>query len=115
MPPFNLVEVFVLLPLELVLSKKNYQTLNDVVLQILYAPYLAIIALYESKMHKKRVKAENGDFDDDELEDDDEDDNTKDWAKVCDKHLPSMESDLDILEELRVRIKTLEDQLLTRD
>lgn len=113
-PPFNLVEVFVLLPLEFVLSKKRYQTLNDLVLSILYAPYLTMIALYESKLHKKRIKAADGDFEDDELEDDEEGDDTRKWAEICRKELPSAETDMDILEELRRRIKDVENRLEKR-
>ncbi|CCG82591.1 putative Potassium ion channel Yvc1 [Taphrina deformans PYCC 5710] len=110
-PPFNLVEVFVLLPFELVLSKGRYQALNDFILSILYAPYLALIALYEAKLHKRRIKVENGDFDDNELEDDEETDDTRKWAEICQKRLPSTETDMDILEDLRTRIKELEDHL----
>lgn len=72
---------------------------------------MSCIALYESKLHKKRGKSLSGDFEDDELSDDEEEDETRQWAKICNEELPSMETDMDILEDLRERIKRLEQAL----
>lgn len=107
-PPFNLIEIFLLVPFELILSKARYHALNNFVLQILYAPYLTCVALYESKLHKKRVKAEDGDFDDDELDDEHEDQDIRGWHEICEKELPSMKTEMDVLQEIQERLDKLE-------
>lgn len=48
-PPLNLIEIFLLLPFQPFLSKENYQRLNQIVMKIVYAPVLALIAVYEAK------------------------------------------------------------------
>lgn len=113
-PPFNLIEIVLLLPLELVLSKEKYRAVNNFVLSVLYAPYLTAIALYESRLHRRRTKALNGDFDDEELEDDDDEDDTRDWNKICARKLPSTKTDLEVLEELSERLKTVEALMKTQ-
>jgi hypothetical protein len=48
-PPLNLIEVFLLIPLEPFLKKTRYQRMNEVVMKVVYAPVLTLIAIYESK------------------------------------------------------------------
>jgi hypothetical protein len=48
-PPLNLIEVFLLVPLEPFLKKSTYQRLNEVVMKVVYSPVLVLIAVYESK------------------------------------------------------------------
>lgn len=47
--PINLLEVFLIAPLEYVLSRNSYTKLNRIVQIVLFAPQLAVIALYESR------------------------------------------------------------------
>lgn len=110
-PPLNLIEIFLLVPFEFILSKERYRRLNMIVLAVLYAPYLAVIALYESHIHNQRTQVADGDFEDDDLEDDDIGDNTRDWYELCQKGLPSTETDMDVLEQLREKLKTVEELL----
>lgn len=100
-----------LLPFEFILSKGHYQRLNVIVLSILYAPYLATIALYETHIHRRKSKALDGDFEDEDLEDDDIGDDTRDWYDICQEKLPSTESDMDVLDQLRKKLRTVEDLL----
>jgi hypothetical protein len=48
-PPLNLIEIFVLIPLEPFLKKSTYQRLNEIVMKFVYSPVLTMIAFYESK------------------------------------------------------------------
>jgi hypothetical protein len=48
-PPLNLIEIFFLIPLQPFLSMDGYQRINKIVMFGIYAPFLTIIALYESK------------------------------------------------------------------
>jgi len=48
-PPLNLIEIFLIIPLEPFLKKTTYQRINEWVLKVIYSPALAIIAFYESK------------------------------------------------------------------
>ena len=48
-PPLNLIEICFLLPLEPFLTKSTYQRINLVVMKVVYAPFLIVIAFYESK------------------------------------------------------------------
>lgn len=113
-PPFNLIEIFLLVPFELVLKKATYQKFNNFVLSGLYAPYLFCIAIYEYFIHKPAKEAAHGDFEDDHLADDMEEEHVQQWAKICEQELPSMESDMDVLEDLRHRISALEEILKKR-
>lgn len=114
-PPFNLVEVFLLVPFELVLSKQRYQRLNNFVLGVLYAPYLTCIAFYEAKLHKKQAKAQDGDFDDDDLMDAGEDEHNRQWHKTCEEKLPSMALEMDVLEEIKAKLQEVEKMVKRKD
>jgi hypothetical protein len=48
-PPLNLIEVFLLIPLEPFLKKSRYQRINEIVMKIVYSPILVLIAVFESK------------------------------------------------------------------
>jgi len=48
-PPLNLIEIFLLIPLEPFLTKSTYQRINEIVMKIVYSPFLVIVAFYESK------------------------------------------------------------------
>jgi hypothetical protein len=48
-PPLNLIEIFLLIPLEPFLKKSTYQTINEWVMKVVYSPALFCIAFYESK------------------------------------------------------------------
>lgn len=48
-PPLNLIEIFFLIPLEPFLKRTTYEKINHVVMTIVYAPFLVVIAFYESK------------------------------------------------------------------
>ena len=54
--PFNLIELCIL-PFELCLSKERYYRLNAFILTIIFSPALVIIALFESKIDRFKVKA----------------------------------------------------------
>lgn len=69
--PFNLIELCIL-PFEFCLSKERYYRLNAFVLTIIFSPALVIIALFESKIDRFKVKAaENAQLEDgDDLDED---------------------------------------------
>jgi hypothetical protein len=48
-PPLNLIEIFLLIPLEPFLKKSTYQKINEWVMKVVYSPALFCIAFYESK------------------------------------------------------------------
>src|SRR5271169_1695477 len=54
-PPLNLIEIFLLIPLEPFLKKSTYQRVNEIVMKVVYSPVLAMIAFYESKSHTHNV------------------------------------------------------------
>ncbi len=111
-PPFNLVEVFILVPLEQILPKQRYKHLNDIIMGMLYAPFLSCIAFYESRYMALKQATENGSFEDEDWGDDEvSEERAIDWAKVVHDAIPTMESDMDILTELRERVKKLEGKL----
>lgn len=69
--PFNLIELCIL-PFEFCLSKERYYRLNAFLLTIIFSPALLLIALFESKIDRFKVKqAENAMLEDGEdLEED---------------------------------------------
>src|SRR5271169_2491680 len=50
-PPLNLIEIFLLIPLEPFLKRSSYQRINEIIMKIVYSPVLVMIAFYESKYH----------------------------------------------------------------
>ncbi|SOV06788.1 related to YVC1 - vacuolar cation channel [Ustilago sp. UG-2017a] len=49
LPPFNLLEAFVIAPLEWLVSQETYAKINYTVQSVLFAPPLMCIAFYESR------------------------------------------------------------------
>lgn len=52
--PFNLIEVFLVAPLEFFLTKKNYAKLNSFIMTIVFFIPLCLIAFYESQVIHSR-------------------------------------------------------------
>jgi hypothetical protein len=48
-PPLNLIEIFLLIPLQPFVSKQTYHKINMAVMKFVYFPFLCLIAFYESK------------------------------------------------------------------
>ncbi|KAK3898924.1 hypothetical protein C8A05DRAFT_18568 [Staphylotrichum tortipilum] len=69
-PPFNLIEIFVLaIPLEWWMAKRTYERLNDVVMGVIYSPLLLISAYFEMRWAEGiRLNRARGDADDDTIE-----------------------------------------------
>lgn len=49
-PPLNLLKIGLVAPFERILIPKTYERLNNMIMIVLYAPFLLAIALYESKV-----------------------------------------------------------------
>jgi hypothetical protein len=109
--PLNLIELF-LLPLEPLLSKQFFNSISKRVMFILYWPFLTMIALYESRyLAYSNIKADQGDFDDDDWGDELDSDRTADWQKVVEEGLPAAETDTELLVELKKQVKALQEQI----
>ena len=48
-PPYNLIQFFILLPLQPLLRKSTYQRLNDITMKTVYFISLILVAFYESQ------------------------------------------------------------------
>ncbi|KAA8910563.1 hypothetical protein FN846DRAFT_939075 [Sphaerosporella brunnea] len=100
LPPFNLIEIFgLIVPFEWWLSKARYAHLNDFVMQILYSPFMVLIALYESR-EARQVSANRarGEADDDGTEEWEElqgeiDMESEGWSKRVIATVPDVEED----------------------
>lgn len=68
--PFNLIEIFlVALPFEWWMEKKAYERLNDIVMGIIYSPFLLVSAYFEVHIAQDiRTNRARGDGDDDTVE-----------------------------------------------
>lgn len=69
-PPFNLVEIFLLAgPLEWWMEKRTYARINDVVMGFLYFPLLLLSAYFETRTAREiRANRARGEADDDTVE-----------------------------------------------
>lgn len=102
LPPYNLVEIFCLvLPLEWWMSKEKYAKINDMVMTVLYSPFMALIAFVETR-EAKRISANRarGEADDDETEEWEEllqlgevDIEREGWCKKVKSTIPDVEED----------------------
>lgn len=100
LPPFNLIEIFgLIIPFEWWLPKARYARLNDYVMQILYSPFMVVIAFVESR-EARRVSANRarGEADDDETEEWEElqgelDMEAEGWSKRVATTVPDVEED----------------------
>lgn len=82
LPPFNLIEVFLLIiPFEWWMDKKRYARLNDYVMAVVYSPLLLGVAWIDMENAKTiRKNRKRGQDDDDETEEWEELDSRPDFA-----------------------------------
>lgn len=100
LPPFNLVEIFgLIIPFEWWVSKERYSKLNDMVMSVLYSPFMVIIAFVECK-EAQRVSANRarGEADDDQVEEweelqNEEDTEREQWSQKVFATIPDIEED----------------------
>lgn len=109
-PPFNLIEVFLLtLPLEWWMHKKQYKRLNDVVMSIIYSPLLFVAAYFEKRQAAEiRANRSRGEEDDDVVEEweqmaDGLDFEADGWKKTVEEAKPNVEDDAALLEVRKLR------------
>jgi len=104
------------------MSKSNYAKLNNLVMGIVYSPFLVIIAWVESRCaHKVRANRARGEEDDDETEEWEELQGEVDilgdgWEKQVAEGVPDVDKDPAVVEVLMLRseieeLKTLIQQL----
>jgi len=100
LPPFNLVEIFgLILPFEWWMSKERYARLNDLVMVVLYSPFMLIIALAESREARRVMQNRvRGEADDDRTEEWEElqgevDMEGEGWHKKVMDTIPDVEED----------------------
>jgi len=110
LPPFNLIEIFLLIiPFEWWMSKKNYSRLNDLVMGIVYFPFLVIIAWIESRSAGKvRANRAKGEEDDDETEEWEELQGEVDvlgegWEQLVADSVPDLDREPAVVEILKLR------------
>ncbi|KAI0467652.1 hypothetical protein F4859DRAFT_493157 [Xylaria cf. heliscus] len=117
--PFNLVEVFLIIPFEWWLPKAQFERLNDIVMAIIYSPLLFCAALYEVRMAKEvRRNRKRGEEDDDIIEEweqmtDQIDFEGEGWAKKVGESKSNVEDDVAVLEirQLRSEVNELKSLL----
>lgn len=115
MTAFNLIEIFLLvLPFEWWMDKKRYQALNDLIMKIIYSPFMLLIALIESRQACNVSKnRERGEQDDDSMEEWEElegpDILGEGWSDKVEKTVPDIEESSAIvgIQELRSRLDEL--------
>ncbi len=73
-PPFNLIEIFLIIPFSYVLSKQQYDRLNKIVMTTIFFVPIMVIALVESNMNDKSRKRLQLYFGEDEVDDEDDED-----------------------------------------
>ncbi|KAG2419637.1 hypothetical protein HFD88_004433 [Aspergillus terreus] len=69
-PPFNLIEIiFLIIPFEWWLPRRNYAKLNDIVMGVLYSPLLLVTAALEVREARRiRWNRRRGEEDDDDVQ-----------------------------------------------
>jgi len=119
-PPFNLIEVFLLaLPLEWWMDKKLYERINDVVMAVIYAPLLAIAAYFETRAAAEiRRNRSRGEDDDDTVEEWEQmagqvDFEGDGWNKRVDRVKPNVEDGPAVQEvrKLREEVEKLKEMI----
>jgi len=114
--PFNLVEVFCLIiPFEWWMSTPKYESLNNLVMGVLYSPLLLITAYVETKQaHRVKRNRRRGESDEDETEEWEQlagecDFEADGWAKKVEGTKPNVATDLVVVEvrELKEQIDAL--------
>ncbi len=119
-PPFNLIEVFLLaLPLEWWMDKKLYARINHVIMAVIYSPLLAIAAYFETRVAAEiRRNRSRGEEDDDTIEEWEQmagqvDFEGDGWNKRVDRVKPNVEDDPAVLEvkKLREEVEKLKEMI----
>lgn len=114
--PFNLVEmVFLVLPFEWWMSKKQYARLNDYVMGIIYSPLLLVTAYLETRTARSvRFNRRRNEADDDTIEEweqlaDELDVEGSGWGKKVQDTAPNVVTDATMVElkELKEDMKEL--------
>jgi hypothetical protein len=113
--PLNLIEIFCLsLPFEWWMPKQDFAKLNDWVMKAVYAPFMLIIAHYESRTAKKvRANRARGEEDDDETEEWEELQGELDilgdgWSEQVESGVPDVDKDPAVIEVLKLRAELQE-------
>lgn len=120
LPPFNLIEIFVLiLPIEWWLPKRMYMKLNDWVMMILYLPLMVIIAFIEtSEARHVYGNRARGEADDEAVEEWEEmqgelDVMSGEWGERVEKTIPNVEEEATVvgIRELKGQMDILADMV----
>jgi len=120
-PPFNLIEVFMLsLPLEWWMNKKLYERINDVVMGIIYSPLLLVAAYWEQRMAVEiRFNRSRGEDEDDTVQEWEQmasqvDFERDGWNKKIMQVKPNVEDEPAVLEvkKLREEVETLKNLIV---
>jgi hypothetical protein len=117
--PFNLIEIFISGLFEWWMPKKTYETINDVVMGIIYSPLLLVAAFFEirkaGQIRRNRARGEEDDDVEEEWEQmaNELDFESEGWAKTCEAVKPNVEEEPTIVEvrKLRAEIDALKSML----
>ena len=96
------------------MPKQDFAKLNDWVMKAVYAPFMLIIAHYESRMAKKvRANRARGEEDDDETEEWEELQGELDilgdgWSEQVESGVPDVDKDPAVIEVLKLRAELQE-------
>ncbi|RPB28956.1 hypothetical protein L211DRAFT_881447 [Terfezia boudieri ATCC MYA-4762] len=119
--PFNIIEIFLLIaPFEWWMSKSTYSELNNLVMGVVYSPFLVIIAWIESRSaYKVRANRAKGEEDDDETEEWEELQGEVDilgdgWEKQVTEVVPDVDKEPAVVEILKLRGELEELRLLIK-
>lgn len=107
--PLNLVEIVVSALTEWWMPKSMYETLNDVVMGIIYFPLLFIVAAFETRkaaeIRRNRARGEDDDDVEEEWEQMDVsvDFESEGWTKTCEAVRPNFEEQPVMIEIKKLR------------
>lgn len=106
-PPLNLVEIFgLILPLEWWLAKDTYAHLNDIIMKIVYSPFLLGVAYWETRsarwVSSNRARGE-------------EDDDTKEEWEEFEGDGEVLEAQDDWEEEIKAAVPNVEEDMATQE
>ena len=103
-PPFNLIEMVLVVLFEWWMPKAQYELLNDVVMGIIYSPLLVVAAWFETReAHEIRSNRSRGEEDDDRVEEWEEMEDSvnfeaEGWDKICAGVKSNLEEEPAVLE-----------------
>jgi hypothetical protein len=112
--PLNLIEMVVAVIFEWWMDKKTYETVNDVVMAIVYSPLLLVAAYFETRTaHDIRRNRSRGDDDDDTVEEweqmmDQVDFESDGWDKKCCDAKSNIGEEPAVLEVKKLRVEVEE-------